>query len=419
MFDNINELRNQIRLGEDTSLELKDLKFKGKKITNPERNAMADELGAMANTSNCVLVLGVDDQSKIIIGIDQNNLDAVELWVREICNDLITPPLFCLIKKLEISAEDGTKRSIVRIDVPKSLHVHKSPGGYFHRIGSSKREMAPEVLARLFQQRSQTRMVRFDEQLVPNATKESLDKKLYEKYKTELSPSNDEEFLLKLKLLTKNDEGKIFASVSGVLMACNEPHKLLSNAYIQAVSYRGSKQNANYQLDAKDITGPLDVQVIEACKFVKKNMKVFAVKDPARRDIPQFSNQVIFEALVNAVAHRDYSLYGSKIRLNMYSDRLELFSPGTLPNSMTIDSLLLRQSTRNELITSMLARNYIASGNNLNHRNYFMDKRGEGVPIIIRESKKLSGKNPKYNLLDDSELLLTIYGYEQPNFEAI
>ncbi|MDE2739340.1 MAG: transcriptional regulator [Rhodobacteraceae bacterium] len=410
-----NELMNQIQLGEDTSLELKDLRFKGNTVNDPRRNSMADELAAMANTANGVLVLGADDKSKTINGIPENKLDAVESWIREICNDLISPPLLCLVRKHKVLADDGSQKAIIRVDVPKSLHVHRSPGGYFQRIGSSKREMTPEVLARLFQQRSQTRIIHFDEQPVPTATVDSLDKMLYEKFKTDLSPDDDEEFLFKLKLLTKDEDSKIYASVSGVLMACKKPHEYLTNSFIQAVSYRGTERNAAYQLDARDIVGPLDAQILEACWFIEKNMKIFAVKEPARRDIPQYSQQAVFEAIVNAVTHRDYSIFGSKIRLHMFSDRLELFSPGTIPNSMTIDSLPLRQSTRNELLTSLLARCPLPMNDSNNFRNYFMDKRGEGVPIILTESQKLSGRLPEYRLIDDSELLLTIYAAQPPN----
>jgi len=111
--------------------------------------------------------------------------------------------------------------------------------------------------------------------------------------------------------------------------------------------------------------------------------------------------KAVFEAVVNAVVHRDYSVYGSRIRLHLFTDRLEIFSPGTIPNTMTIDSLSERQSARNELLSSLLARcpmNVNAIGS---QRSYIMDKRGEGVPIIITESEKLSGRKPEYQLIDD------------------
>lgn len=190
-------------------------------------------------------------------------------------------------------------------------------------------------------------------------------------------------------------------------MASSQPQEFITNAFIQAVAYRGSERNAAYQTDAQDITKPLDRQIAQACSFVKRNMKVRAVKTPAREDIAQYSMQAVFEAVVNAVAHRDYSIQGSKIRLHLFSDRLEIFSPGTISNTMTVESLPLRQSSRNEQLTSLLARCPMSSSPS--SRSFLMEKRGEGVPIILSESEKISGQRPVYKLIDDAELMLTIF----------
>jgi len=413
MFEKMAEMLKQISLGEDSVLELKSVAVSGDRVSAPHRNSMADELAAMANTHAGVVLLGVDDKLKRIDGIPQDKLDVVETWLRGICNDLIEPPLDCIIRKMPIIVEYGSEKVIVRVDVPRSLFVHQSPGGYFRRIGSSKRQMKPDALARLFQQRSQARLIRFDEQTVPNAKLDDLNPKLWKRFRTVISASNDQAFLEKMKLIVEED-GALCSTVSGVLMASDSPELFMSNAFIQAVCYRGTERNAAYQLDAKDITGPLDTQIYDACKFVERNMRVYAIKAPNRIETPQFSMNAVFEAVVNAVAHRDYSIYGSKIRLHLFADRLEIFSPGTIPNTMTVESLSERQSARNELLSSLLARcpmNVNAVGS---QRSFIMDKRGEGVPIIISESEKLSGRKPEYLLLDDAELKLTIFAAPPP-----
>ncbi len=414
MFDTTDELLRQIRLGEDSSLELKNLEYKGTQVIGPHRHSMADELAAMANSASGVFVLGVDDKSRTIVGIPEEKLDIVETWIRGICNDLIQPQLFCRIRKIPVVMDAGKEVVIIRVDVPRSLYVHQSPEGYFHRIGSSKRQMTPEILSRLFQQRSQTRIIRFDEQSVTTAVPNCLEKDLWQKFKPPTLQGSDEEFLLKLKLLTQDEDGVVCPTVSGILMASSQPHKFITNAIIQAVAYRGTERNAAYQLDARVIEGVLDEQIAEACKFIEKNMQVYAVKEPERRDIPQYATQAVFEAVVNAVAHRDYSIQGSKVRIFMYADRLEIFSPGSIPNTMTIESLPLRQAARNELLTSLLARCPMPFEDFPGGRNFLMDKRGEGVPIILSESKKLSGQLPVYRLIDDSELMLTIFAVKPP-----
>lgn len=415
MHQNISDLCNQIALGEDSVLELKAVEFRGNKVAGPHKDSMADELAAMANTATGMIILGIDDKTREILGVPKEKLDLVEEWLRSICNDSIDPPLDCVIRKLRVMDQHGCEKVILRIDVPRSLFVHKSPHGYFRRIGSSKREMKPDVLARLFQQRSQVHLIRFDEQTVPGTTLDNLNPKLWQRFKTVISPKDDHEFLDKMKLTAKDEDGTMRATVGGILMASDSPESSLSSAFIQAVCYRGSERNAAYQLDTKDIVGPLDAQIRGACNFVERNMRVFAIKAPNRIETPQFSMNAVFEAVTNAVAHRDYSIYGSKIRLHLFSDRLEIFSPGGIPNTMTIGSISERQSARNELISSLLARcpmNVDAIGS---QRSFIMDKRGEGVPIIITESEKLSGKKPEYLLIDEAEVKLTIFAARSPH----
>jgi len=86
MFELNSELLQQITLGEDSVLELKLIEFSVKKITGPHRNSMADEMAAMANTHTGVILLGVDDKAKTIIGIPKDKLDTVETWLRDFLN---------------------------------------------------------------------------------------------------------------------------------------------------------------------------------------------------------------------------------------------------------------------------------------------------------------------------------------------
>lgn len=122
----------------------------------------------------------------------------------------------------------------------------------------------------------------------------------------------------------------------------------------------------------------------------------------------QFSLAAVFEAVVNAVAHRDYSVSGSKIRLHLFSDRIEIYSPGALPNSLTLDEISERQFARNELICSVISRCKLTEAIQNVTRQTLMDRRGEGVPIIFEDSEKLSGRRPVYSLIDDCELKLSI-----------
>lgn len=414
MLDSIEELLNKIRLGEDAVLQTKSVNFRGSKIAGPIRDELAGELAAFGNSNDGVVLLGVDDKTREVIGIPLERLDQIEAYVREICNDSIVPPLSAKILRLELPDPGGIRRPVINIEIPRSLFVHQSPGGYFRRLGSSKRKMSPDMPARLFQQRSQARIIRFDEQPVPDTDISSLEEYLWKRFipKSEPDPVLA---LRKMRLLVPDDSGVERASVGGVLMCSEHPEKPLRNAYIEAVRYRGTLQDSNYQASAAKFTGPLDRQILHAMSFVSVNMRTAATKQLGRVDFPQFSLRAVFEAVVNAVAHRDYSIYGSKIRLCMYDDRLELFSPGDIPNSMSVEGLALRQATRNDLVTSLLARCPSQDYDFDFGRQYLMDKRGEGVPIILEESRKLSGRLPVYKLIDNTELMLTIFSADLPN----
>lgn len=252
----------------------------------------------------------------------------------------------------------------------------------------------------------------FDGQPVPDAELRVLYPNLYNRFGTSRS-ENSTSLLSKLCMAEKDEKGELKPTVAGVLMCTRDPRKWLPNTFIQAVAYRGTEIRTDlfpYQLDAADIVGPLDRQVEDACRFVVKNMRVAAFKHMGRVDRPQFDMAAVFEAIVNAVAHRDYSIYGSKIRLQIFEDRLELYSPGSLPNFMTMESLPYIQSTRNNVIVSLLAKCPVPDLPWMTtDRRTMMDRRGEGVPVILDNSERLSGRLPEYRLIDDAELMLTIY----------
>ncbi|MCU0756690.1 MAG: putative DNA binding domain-containing protein [Xanthomonadales bacterium] len=412
------KLLDRIQLGEDSLLELKQVQIQAGRMTAPHRNGLADEFAAFANARGGLCVLGVEDGSRQVIGIPIDALDTVEAAVQAVCHDLIDPPLQPHIERLRLPDASGHAHAVLVVDVPRSLFVHRSPGGYLIRSGSSKRTLRSEQLARLFQLRSQTGIIHFDEELLPHANLDVLQTRLWRRFAPAGSREQKTTLLHKLGMARQDEQGTWRPTVAGVLTACAHPEQHLPNAWIQAVAYRGETPVPDaaglYQLDAADITGPLDRQVADACRFVARNMKVRASKRIGRVDRPQYDLTAVFEALVNAVAHRDYALHGARIRLRMFADRLELNSPGGLPNTLDTGSLPYRQFSRNETLTSLLARCPVpADIPGLDSpRACLMDRRGEGVPIILARSKRISGHLPVYTLHDDSELQLTIRAAE-------
>ena len=258
--------------------------------------------------------------------------------------------------------------------------------------------------------------IRFDEQIVPTASVEDLDTALIQRFGIEAKKEDDLTVAGRRNMVTASQDQDIRPTAAGILLGSTNPQQWFPHAFVQAVAYRGRKiveslDATHYQLDARDIEGPLDRQIEEACHFVARNQRVAATKTVGRVDIPQYDMVSVFEGLVNAVAHRDYSVHGSHIRLRMFCDRLEIYSPGRLLDSLSIESLRYRQITRNNVVTNLLEDIEAPSGipGLVTRQKTLMKSRGEGVQILLRRSEEYSGRRPEYRLLNESELLLTIF----------
>ena len=240
-------------------------------------------------------------------------------------------------------------------------------------------------------------------QLVADTGVGSLAPEHWRRYVSSRSSDSPEIMLAKLKFLKDDELGTPRATVGGILLASDDPREWLPNAYIQAVCYSGGTRDGNRQLDAQDIGGPLDEQIRGAMRFVLRNRRVAARKDPARMDIPQYSERAVFEAVVNAVVHRDYGVAGSRVRLFMFDDRLELISPGTLGNSLTVEDLRTSQFTRNELLASRLGQCPVGDVPGSGGRRHFIERRGEGIGVIEEETVALAGSKPVFEPVGERE----------------
>ena len=405
------EIRSRLRLGEDSGWEFKEVEFRGSRPARGHRDDWADEVAAFANASGGVLLFGVTDRGEVP-GMSREHLDAVERLVGEIARDSIKPAIRLEAYRLEL---DG--RSLLLVTVPEGHAQHDSPGGSYLRVGSSKQPMTPDERMRLAQQRGQVRFGSFDEQTVGDTGFATFDEELWKPLLSAEGLADPEVALEKLGLLAADEHGVTRATVSGVLVCTAHPEQFLPNAVVTAVRYRGADR-ASGQVDAQEVTGPIDRQITQALAFAVRNMHVGARKTPARENLPEYSTQALFEAIVNAVVHRDYSIRGSRIRLSIFADRLELCSPGSLPNILTIESMGERQSTRNEALTSVLGRMDAGSIEGAEGRRYFMERRGDGVPIIRRETRELTGRDPEFRLIDGSELCLTLPAAEPDSGSA-
>ena len=396
------QIRLHLELGEDSNWEFREVQFAGTRPRSPSRDDWADEIAAFANANGGVLLCGVTDEGEVP-GMSRDRIVELDSFLVEISSDSIRPAV--RIRTHHRQLPDGKR--LLLVDVPEGDSQHDSPGGRYIRVGGSKRRMTSDERLRLGQRRGQARFLSYDEQTVLGTGFKTLDESLWKPLLSTEGAAEPESALMKLALLANDEAGILRCTVAGILLCTRNPEQWLPNASITATRYRG-RDRACGQIDAQEIAGPLNRQITEAVDFTVKNMHVAARKRPERENLPQYSERALFEALVNAVVHRDYSMRGGRIRLSMFEDRLEVQSPGSLPNNLTVESMAARQATRNEALTSVLARMPVGGVPGSNDRRYLMERRGDGVPIILRETQELCGKLPEYRLIDNSEVCLTI-----------
>lgn len=395
------EVRQRLRLGEDSGWEFKRIEFSGDRPTSPRREDLADEMAAFANASGGVLLCGVSDGGRIQ-GMSREQMAALDRLLVEVSTDAVDPPL-----RIDVHHRELDGKAFVLAHVSRGDAVHERGGRAFIRVGASKRRLGGDERLRLAQRRAQSRYLWFDRQIVPQTGYETLNERLWEPLLSVSGAARPRRGLMNLRLLASDEAAVDRATVAGVLLCTDSPQEWLPQATIVATRYRG-RDRASGQFDAQEIAGPLPVQIADAMKFVVRNMRVSARKTPSREDAPQYSRAAVFEAVVNAVVHRDYSMSSRRIRLSMFKDRLEIDSPGQLPNGMTIEGMDSSQATRNEVLASVFGRIPVGDVPGSRHRRYMMERRGDGVSIIVKETRETAGIEPEYGVVDESSLVLAI-----------
>ena len=395
------EISLHLRLGEDSAWEFKQIEFNGERPVSPRRDDLADEIGAFANAAGGVLLCGVTDAGDVP-GMTRGQLDNLERLLVELGQDSISPRINIITFRQEING-----KAVLLAEIPQGYAAHSAGGRTFQRVGSSKRRLDNDETLRLAQRRGQARFVWYDEQPVPNTGFASLDESLWRPLLSATGLADPEIGLTRMHLLAVDEHNALRATVAGLLICSSAPEQWLPNAYVTATRYRGMDQ-ASGQSDTLDIYGPVQEQIKQALAFVMRNMQVSALKKPMRESLPQYSEMALFEAIVNALVHRDYSIRGSRVRIAMFADRIEINSPGGLPNGITVDSMANLQATRNEVLTSIFGRIPAGGIAGAGSRAYIMERRGDGVNIIRRETQQLSGRPPVFELINDVALRVAI-----------
>ena len=205
------------------------------------------------------------------------------------------------------------------------------------------------------------------------------------------------QLLRNLRLLHEVD-GELTLSIAAVLIFGVEPQRWLPHSRLSAVAFAGDDEDADI-LDRREIAGRLPAIIEDTRLFLERNIRMPArERGFYREDLALYDHVALGEAVVNAVVHRDYSLSGSQIRVFVFRDRIEVRSPGRLPNSVTLDNIKLGvHAERNRALATLLTQ------------LGYMSAIGTGVPrLIVRLTRQLSGREPEFALVGE-ELRVRIW----------
>jgi len=400
------ELTELIHNGENSGVEFK------RDDIRPEK--LAKEMAALLNLEGGHILLGVEDD-RTVSGLTRDPAKAEE-WVMGAARVHLRPAAIPYWETIEWN--EGKILGIISLPADAPDKPYKAKRGHGEResawvtmirVGTTTRDATDEEEVRLYQQSGR---LQYDRKPVPGSSFADLDRRRLVNYFRDLRRQSFPEegdlegwqrLLVNTELMAE-DRGRPIPSAGGLLLFGSRPNKYMPQAGVTAVAYPGTDKD--YEAKERAVMrGPAvslfsaDGEVVEAgvieqsLAFVRRNTAMQAwIDDGGRRQERwDYPLEAVREALVNAVAHRDYTITVIDIELSIYSDRLEVISPGRLPNTVTVDKMRAGyRASRNELIKEVL-------------RDYrYIEATGLGVPRkIVKGMLDHNGTEP--DLIEDGE----------------
>ena len=353
---------------------------------------LTKEMSALLNLEGGVILLGVEKDGQIS-GLTRH-LEVAEEWVMNVARNNLQPPTTPVWTS--VAMEDGRIIGVVELPPDSPGKPHKAKRGKawvtFIRVGSESQEATREEEGRLYQAAG---LVRYEIKAVPDMGVESLDIGRVESYLRDVLrrpiPARADieawrRLLLNTDLLVATRD-RDCVSVAGLLLFGENPNRRLPQAGVTAAAFAGVEKGYN-TVDEERIRGPLapivsrrggivDKGVIDrAVDFVRRNMGSTAWLDGGRRRRKRaFPLDAVREAVVNAVVHRDYGHEGTDVEISLYVDRIEVISPGRLPNGVTVEKMKegVVRVARNELLKEILRDYRYVEHHGMGVRNRIID----------------------------------------------
>jgi len=344
----------------------------------------AETLVALANTEGGTIAIGLDDDgTPVKEKIDRAEIEEALKEADGICN----PPV--VVGNLEQTETD--KGTVYNLRVPRSIELHAlTDGRVLIRSGDNNRPLGGQEILKLA---SAKNTGDFEREVVPGTKRDDYSEKMVEEYlkkrseRTKRPVGEDTDELLK-EIGALDDEQN--ATMSGILLFSDYPQQWLPQSSVVFVKFVGTTPRGENGLAGytrrEELTGPLPRLIESAWNLIWSEMAVSAVvKGLEREETTEYPQFAVREAIVNAVCHRDYRLKGRRIEIRMYSDRLEVISPGGLPGFITVDNIKDEHFSRNpRIVNGLFQWGYI-------------EELGLGIDRMIEVMEKAGHKPPSFD----------------------
>jgi ATP-dependent DNA helicase RecG len=318
---------------------------------------LAATLVGMANANGGTVLLGIAPRSTQVQGVS----DPEKVIDRIFQAALLSDPPLVLPVPLQYSVGGKPPLKVLSITIPRGLpHVYSLDGSYLGREGRQTNPISARRLCQLLIERGS---IQFETRVVIDATIDDLDPSAVEAYleiinarsknAISIKSGRDADILLRRGCLSLV-EGKLRPTYAGLMLFGRYPQQWLPNATILAAHFPGITFSDEYI--KQDIYGNLPDQLRQAEVFIRDNLRrVVRLVGLIHQETLEYPFEAVRELLINAIAHRDYNIQGDNVHLHIYSDHLEVSSPGGLPGPVTLDNLLEARFSRNAVIVQVLA----------------------------------------------------------------
>lgn len=385
------ELLDIISNGETSKVQFK------KEITNED--SIAAELIAFSNSKGGTILFGVEDKKGTIVGLTYEQLQEYNHRIATIANDKVKPQIFLHTEVVSVPTEDGAKKVLI-VQVAEGIYkpYKDKNGAIWTKQGSDKRRLTDNTeIMRLFQSSG---VLYFDEMIIPETSIADINFSEVQKYIKVIQGNEREEQVEITETLLSNlsilKEGRV--TLAGLLVFAKNPQKYRPTFCVKAISFFGNSIGGSEYRTSKDITGTIPQIFEETMSFFTSNLQHLQNGQNFNRPgILEISRTALEELLQNALVHRDYSK-NAPVRIMIFDNRVEIVSPGVLPNSLTVENVKMGNAlVRNNLLVSYCSKlmNYRGFGSGITRAllaqpniQLINDEEGEQFKVIIPRPEK-------------------------------